>query len=103
MANGYLAFAAMLLAGLDGIINQIDPGPPTCQDAYDAETASTLKPMSKNLSQALEALQADRAFLTQDGVFSDDLIEAFIALKHKEVTILETTPHPAEFNMYYTL
>ena len=61
----------------------------------------TKKPKPRN--QALEALQADRDFLTQDGVFSDDLIAAFIALKHKEVTILETTPHPAEFNMYDTL
>lgn len=103
-ANPYLAFSAMLMAGLDGIQNKIHPGEAMDKDLYDlpAEEAAEIPTVANSLDQALEALQADRDFLTAGGVFSDDMIDAFIDLKMEEVTRLRMTTHPVEFDMYYS-
>ena len=103
-ANPYLAFAALLMAGLDGIQNKIHPGEPMDKDLYDlpAEEAAEIPTVASSLDQALEALAADREFLTAGGVFSDDTIDAFIELKMEEVTRLRMTTHPIEFDMYYS-
>jgi len=104
-ANPYLAFAAMMMAGLDGIQNKIHPGDAMDKDLYDlpAEEAKAIPTVCHSLDQALEALDADRGFLTEGGVFTDDLIDGYIALKMEEVTRLRMTTHPVEFDMYYSL
>ncbi len=104
-ANSYLAFAALLMAGLDGIQNKIHPGDAMDKDLYDlpAEEAANIPTVCHSLDQALEALDADRAFLTAGGVFTDDLINAYIDLKMEEVTRMRMTTHPVEFDMYYSL
>ncbi len=104
-ANPYLAFAAMLMAGIDGIQNKIHPGDAMDKDLYDlpAEEAKDIPTVCHSLDQALEALWADREFLTAGGVFTDDMIEAFIDLKMEEVTRLRMTTHPVEFDMYYSV
>jgi len=104
-ANPYLAFAAMMMAGLDGIQNKIHPGDAMDKDLYDlpAEEAKAIPTVCHSLDQALEALDADREFLTAGGVFTDDLIDGYIALKMDEVTRLRMTTHPVEFDMYYSL
>ena len=103
-ANPYLAFSAMLMAGLDGIQNKIHPGDAMDKDLYDlpAEEAAEIPTVASSLDMALEALQADREFLTSGGVFTDDMIDAFIDLKMEEVTRLRMTTHPVEFDMYYS-
>ena len=103
-ANPYLAFSAMLMAGLDGIQNKIHPGDPMDKDLYDlpAEEAAEIPTVASSLDQALEALQADHEYLTAGGVFTDDMIQAFIDLKMEEVTRLRMTTHPVEFDMYYS-
>jgi len=103
-ANPYLAFAAMLMAGLDGIQNKIPPGDPSDKDLYDLppEEGKAIPTVASSLTMALEALDADREFLTRGGVFSDDMIDAFIALKSGEVQRLDMTTHPVEFAMYYS-
>jgi glutamine synthetase len=105
MGNGYLTFAAMLMAGLDGIINKIDPGPAMDKDLYDLEPeeAKDIPTVCHSLDQALDALDADREFLKVGGVFSDDLINAYIKLKMEEVTRFRMTTHPVEFDMYYSI
>lgn len=102
--NAYLTFAAMLLAGLDGIQNKIHPGEPMDKDMYDlpAEEEASIPKVAFSLEEALEALVADRAYLTAGGVFSDDMIDAYIELKQEEVTRLRMTTHPVEFDMYYS-
>ncbi len=104
-ANPYLAFSAMLMAGLDGIQNKIHPGDAMDKDLYDlpAEEAADIPTVASSLSQALEALDQDRAFLTSGGVFTDDMIDGFINLKAAEVEQLNMTTHPVEFDMYYSL
>ena len=104
-ANPYFAFAAMLMAGLDGIQNKIHPGDPMDKDLYDLppEEEAAIPQVAYSLEQALEALDNDRAFLTAGGVFTDDLIDAYIELKNEEVTMLKMTTHPVEFQMYYSL
>jgi glutamine synthetase len=104
-ANPYLAFAAMMMAGLDGIQNKIHPGDAMDKDLYDlpAEEAANIPTVCHSLDQALEALDADREFLTAGGVFTDDLIDGYIELKMEEVTRLRMTTHPVEFDMYYSL
>jgi glutamine synthetase len=104
-ANSYLAFSAMLMAGLDGIQNKIHPGEAMDKDLYDlpAEEAAEIPTVCHSLDQALEALDADREFLTAGGVFTDDLIDAFIELKMEEVTRVRMTTHPVEFDMYFSL
>jgi len=103
-ANPYLAFAAMLMAGLDGIQNKIHPGEAMDKDLYDlpAEEAAAIPTVCHSFDQALEALDADRGFLTAGDVFTDDMISAYIELKMEEVTRLRMTTHPVEFDMYYS-
>jgi len=103
--NPYLSFSAMMMAGLDGIMNKIHPGDPMDKDLYDLppEEEKAIPQVCYSLDQALDALDKDREFLTAGGVFSDDLIDAYIALKIEEVTVLRMTTHPLEFDMYYSL
>ena len=103
--NPYLAFAAMLMAGLDGIQNRIDPGQPLEQNLYDLppEQARDVPHVAQSLDQALDALEQDRDFLLQGDVFNDDLIDAYIALKREETERLNACTHPVEFDMYYSL
>jgi glutamine synthetase len=103
-ANPYFAFVAMMMAGLDGIQNQIDPGPPNNHDLYELspEEEAKLTHVAPALEVALEALDKDRDFLKAGGVMSDDLIDAYIALKMGEVTKLRMSPHPVEFQLYYS-
>ena len=105
MANPYLAFSAMMLAGLDGIQNKIHPGDAMDKDLYDLppEEEKNLKLVAFSLEEALAELDHDRGFLTAGGVFSDDLIDAYIDLKNENVTRLRMTTHPVEFDMYYSL
>ena len=104
-ANPYFAFAAMLMAGLDGIQNKIHPGEPADKDLYDLEPeeAKQIPTVCHSLDMALEHLDRDRSFLTAGGVFTDDVIDAYIDLKMKDVTRLRMTTHPIEFDMYYSL
>ena len=104
-ANPYLSFAALLMAGLDGIKNKIHPGDAMDKDLYDlpAEEAAQIPQVCYGLDQALDALNEDRAFLTEGGVFTDDMINAYIELKMGEVTRLRMETHPAEFDMYYSV
>jgi glutamine synthetase len=105
MGNPYLAFASMMLAGVDGIINKIHPGDAMDKDLYDLppEEEKNLKLVAFSLDEALEALDGDRDFLRAGDVFSDDLIDAYIELKSENVTRLRMTTHPVEFDMYYSL
>ncbi|MDN3516628.1 glutamate--ammonia ligase [Aquisalimonas lutea] len=103
--NPYLSFAAMLMAGLDGIRNKIDPGEAMDKDLYDLppEEEKDIAKVAFGLDQALAALDRDREFLKEGGVFSDDLIDAYIELKEEEVQRLRMTTHPVEFDMYYSV
>ncbi|MCG8326005.1 MAG: glutamate--ammonia ligase [Thiotrichales bacterium] len=103
--NPYFTFAAMLMAGLDGIQNKIDPGNPAEKDLYDlpAEEEKTIATVANSLDQALAALDQDREFLTAGGVFNDSLIDGYLELKMDEVTRFRMTTHPIEFDMYYSL
>jgi len=103
--NAYLMFAAYLMAGLDGIVNKIDPGSAMDKDLYDLprEEVKSIPTVCSSLDQALEALDKDRDFLKAGGVFDDDLIDAYIALKMDEVTRFRMSTHPVEFDMYYSI
>jgi glutamine synthetase len=105
MNSGYLSFAALLMAGLDGIRNKIDPGPAMDKDLYDLppEEAKNIPTVCHSLDMALEALDADREFLKAGGVFSDDFIDGYIDLKMREVTALRMHTHPIEFQQYYSI
>ena len=104
MANPYLAFSAMMLAGLDGIQNKINPGDAMDKDLYDLppEELSDVPTVCGSLREAMESLDADRDFLKKGDVFSDDQIDAYMDLKWEEVYNFEHTPHPVEFQMYYS-
>ena len=104
-ANPYLAFAAMMMAGLDGIQNKIHPGDAMDKDLYDLppEEEKEIPKVCHSLDQALDALDQDRKFLTAGGVFTDDVIDGYIELKMQEVTRLRMTTHPVEFDLYYSL
>ena len=104
-ANPYFAFAAMMMAGLDGIQNKIHPGDAMDKNLYDLppEEEKLVPTVAHSLDVALAALDADRDFLKAGDVFSDDLIDGYIALKMEEVTRLRMTTHPVEFEMYYSL
>jgi glutamine synthetase len=104
-ANPYMAFAAMMMAGLDGVMNKIHPGEPSDKNLYDLppEEDKKIPTVCSSLDQALEALDQDREFLTRGGVFSNDMIDSYIALKMEEVTRFRMTTHPVEFDMYYSL
>jgi glutamine synthetase len=105
MANPYLAFSAMMLAGLDGIQNKILPGDPMDKDLYDLppEEEKQIPTVCFSLQEALESLDSDREFLKAGGVFTDGLIDGYIALKQGEITRLQMTTHPVELEMYYSL
>lgn len=102
--NPYLTFAAMLMAGLDGIVNKIDPGKPASEDLYELSSAEekALPKVCSSLEQALEALDGDREFLKIGNVFDDDAIDAYIKLKMEEANRLRVATHPVEFDMYYS-
>ncbi|MGH2872744.1 MAG: glutamate--ammonia ligase [Solirubrobacteraceae bacterium] len=104
-ANPYFAFAAMMMAGLDGIQNRIHPGDPADKDLYDLppEEAKNIPTVCYSLDMALEYLDRDREFLLRGGVFTNDVIDAYIKLKMEEVQRLRMTTHPVEFDMYYSL
>ncbi|MCD2452641.1 glutamate--ammonia ligase [Methylicorpusculum oleiharenae] len=104
-ANPYLAFAGMLMAGLDGIQNKIHPGDAMDKDLYDLppEEEKAIPQVCHSFDQALDALDKDREFLTRGGVFTDDAIDGYIALKMEDVTRLRMSTHPVEFDMYYSL
>ncbi|GAB2875489.1 glutamate--ammonia ligase [Microbulbifer echini] len=104
-ANPYLAFAALLMAGLDGVKNKIHPGDAADKDLYDLppEELAEYPTVAESLEGALDALNSDRAFLTEGGVFTDDAIDAYIDLKREEVERLNMTTHPVEFDMYYSV
>ncbi|GAA0859636.1 glutamate--ammonia ligase [Aliiglaciecola litoralis] len=103
--NPYLAFTAMLMAGLDGIKNKIHPGDSMDKDLYDLppEEAAEIPQVASSLEQALDALDNDRDFLTAGGVMTDDMIDAYIDIKRDEVQRLNTSTHPVEFDMYYSV
>src|SRR3990172_9018821 len=103
-ANPYLAFAAMMMAGLDGVQNKLSPGDPIDKNLYDLPPSQAKKVpnVCSSLDMALEYLDKDRAFLTKGGGFSDAMIDAYIALKMEEVTRFRMTTHPLEFDMYYS-
>jgi glutamine synthetase len=105
MNSGYLAFTALMMAGLDGILNKIDPGAPMDKDLYDLppEEEKNIPTVCHSLDQALEALDKDRDFLKAGGVFSDDFIDAYIELKMQEVTKFRASTHPLEYQMYYAI
>ncbi len=104
-ANPYLGFVAMLMAGLDGIKNKIHPGDSMDKDLYDLppEEAAEIPTVASSLEMALEALDNDRDFLKAGGVMSDDMIDAYIELKSADVVKLNTSVHPVEFDMYYSV
>ncbi|MGF6231609.1 glutamine synthetase [Inquilinus ginsengisoli] len=104
-ANPYLAFSAMLMAGLDGIQNKIHPGEAMDKNLYDLppEELKNVPTVCGSLREALLALEADHAFLLKGDVFSKDMIEAYLELKWEEVYAFEHTPHPIEFQMYYSV
>ncbi len=103
--SGYLTFTALMMAGLDGILNKIDPGAPSDKDLYDLppEEEKNIPQVCSSLDQALEALDRDRGFLKAGGVFSDDFIDGYIALKMQEVTRFRAATHPIEYQMYYAI
>ncbi|SEH31017.1 type I glutamate--ammonia ligase [Magnetospirillum fulvum] len=104
-ANPYLAFSAMLMAGLDGIANKIHPGDPMDKNLYDLPPAelAQVPTVCGSLREALDSLKADHDFLVKGDVFSKDFIESYIDLKFEEVYRFEHTPHPVEFQMYYSV
>jgi glutamine synthetase len=104
-ANPYLAFTAMLMAGLDGIQNKIHPGDPMDKNLYDLPPAELAKipTVAGSLREALASLDKDRAFLKAGGVMNDDMIDAYIELRMTENMRYEMTPHPVEFDMYYSV
>ena len=104
MGNPYLTFVALLMAGLDGIENRIDPGAAADKNLYDLppEERHSIPEVAGSLREALDALDADRAFLKKGGVMDDDFIDAYITLKQEEVARLQLHPHPVEFDMYYS-
>ena len=104
-ANPYLAFSAMLMAGLDGIKNKLHPGEAMDKDLYDLppEEEKKIPQVSFSLEQALEEVSKDREFLKAGNVFTDDLIDAYIDLKMQDVTRVRMTTHPVEFELYYSL
>ena len=103
--NPYFAFTAMMMAGLDGIQNKIHPGPAMDKDLYDLppEEEKEIPKVAFALDQALNGLDRDREFLKAGGVFTDDVIDAYIGLKMTEITRMRMTTHPIEFDMYYSL
>jgi glutamine synthetase len=104
--NPYLAFAAMLMAGLDGIENKMDPGPPMDKDIYELDPGelSNIPSMPGSLEDALDAVERDHAFLVKGDVFTEELLRAYVDYKRSnEVDAIRQRPHPWEFAMYYDI
>lgn len=103
--NPYFTFAALMMAGLDGIKNKINPGDAMDKDLYDLppEEEKQIATVSSSLEMSLDALDSDRGFLTAGDVFTDSMIDGYLDLKMEEVTTLRMTTHPAEYDMYYSL
>lgn len=103
-ANPYLAFAALMMAGLDGIQGRYHPGEPASKDLYHLppEESINIPTVCHSLEMAIDELGKDHAFLTRGGVFTPEMIGAYIDLKMNEVQRLRMTPHPVEFEMYYS-
>jgi glutamine synthetase len=101
--NMYLSYVALLMAGIDGILNKIDPGGPLDKNLYDLppEELKKVPTVCGSLREAIDSLDADRDFLKKGGVMDDDLIDAYLDLKREELDRFETHPHPVEFEMYY--
>lgn len=104
LSNPYIAFSAMLMAGLDGIKNNLSPGDPRDQNLYELsdEESKDIPRVCHSLDQAMECLDKDRDFLLAGGVFSNEFIDNYIKLKHQEITRLMVSTHPVEFDMYYS-
>jgi glutamine synthetase len=104
-ANPYLAFAALLMAGIDGVQNKIHPGEPAHKDLYDLEPEeeAEIPKVCSSLEEALQSLEADHEFLTRGGVFSKDFIDSYIELKRADIQRVNMTPHPVEFELYYSV
>ncbi len=104
-ANPYLCFSALMMAALDGIQNKIHPGDAADKDLYDlpAEEAAEIPTVASSLEEALAALDQDREFLTAGGVFTNDMIDAYIELKNEEIEKVNMTTHPVEFDLYYSV
>jgi glutamine synthetase len=104
IANPYLCFAALMMAGLDGIQNKIHPGDAADKDLYDLppEEAAEIPQVCGSLAEALEELDADREFLTRGNVFTDDMLDAYITVKQAEVDKVNQTTHPVEYDLYYS-
>jgi glutamine synthetase len=104
-ANPYLAFSAMLMAGIDGIQNKIEPPPPVDKNIYDLppEEKAGIASVPASLGESIAALQADHEFLLAGGVFNEGLIEAYVELKQEEIDALALRPHPIEYELYYTV
>lgn len=105
LCNPYLAFSAMLMAGMDGIKHKIDPGKSVDENLYELpeKTVKGFPSLCSSLEQALDSLEADHAFLLEGGVFNKEIIDAYINIKREEVTRLNMTTHPVEFDLYYSL
>ena len=103
-ANPYLAFSALLLAGLDGIQKKTDPGEPSDKDLYDlpAEELVAIPTVCGSLREALNSLEADHDFLLAGDVFTKSQLEGYVELKWEEVYEVEHTPHPVEYKLYYS-
>ncbi len=104
-ANPYLAFSALLMAGIDGIKNKTHPGDAMDKDLYDlpAEEAASIPQVATSLEDALQSLEADYEFLTAGGVMDKDMIDAYIAIKREESQLINMTTHPLEFDLYYSV
>src|SRR5437667_5607086 len=105
-ANPYLAFAAMMMAGIDGVLNKIDPGEPLDKDIYDLspEEMKNVPSMPGSLEEALDCMEEDHAFLLKGDVFSEELLETYINYKRKsEADAIRLRPHPYEFALYYDI
>jgi glutamine synthetase len=105
-ANPYQAFAALMMAGLDGVLNKIHPGEPLDKDIYDLspEEMKSVPSMPSSLEEALDCLEEDHEFLLKGDVFNQDLLEAFIDYKRKsEADAIRLRPHPYEFALYYDI
>lgn len=105
MANPYLAFSSMLMAGLDGIKNKIHPGKAIDENLYELpeKKVKSFPSLASSLEQALDCLEKDHAFLLEGGVFTKEIIDSYIAVKREEVTRVNMTTHPVEFDLYYSL
>ncbi|RTZ48197.1 type I glutamate--ammonia ligase [Candidimonas sp. SYP-B2681] len=105
LANPYLAFSALMMAGLDGVQNKIHPGDPADKNLYDLppDEDAKIPTVCASLEEAIAALDQDREFLTRGGVFSNDMLDAYIELKAAEIDLLRMTTHPVEFDMYYSI